>query len=105
MVRVFGHSVFLLFVALCAMQFMGTVSADDLLGQWSTGPLHTHDQLPDAADGQAETDQGEGELEELALAQGDAFRIVHFARAGVLESPSCPRTHFASDLFRPPTLS
>jgi hypothetical protein len=105
MVRTFGYSVFLLFVALCAVQLMGTASADEFLDQWSTGPLHAHEQLPGTADGQPETDQGEGELEELALAQEDAFRIIHLARACILDSASCPRADFASDLFRPPTLS
>jgi hypothetical protein len=104
MVRTFGYSVFLLFIALCAVQPMGTASADDFLDQWFTSPLHAHDQLPGAADGQAETDQGEGELE-LALSQGDAFRIIHLARACIMDSASCPRADFASDLFRPPTLS
>jgi len=105
MVRTFGYSVFLLFVALCAVQLMGTASADDFPGQWSAGPLHAHDQLPGAADGQPETDQGEGELEELALSQGDAVPIIHLARACILDSASCPRADFASDLFRPPALS
>lgn len=105
MVRTFGYSVVLLFLALCAVQLMGTASADEFLAQWSTGPLHAHDQLPGGADGQPETDQGEGELEELALSQGDAFRIIHLARVSILDGASCPRADFASDLFRPPTLS
>jgi hypothetical protein len=58
--------------------------------------------MPGAADGQ--TDQG-GELEELALAQGEAFRIIHLAQLCSLDSASCPRTDFVSDWFRPPALS
>lgn len=103
MVRTFGYGVFLLFVALCAVQLMGTAFADDFPDQWFTGPLHAHDQLPGAADGQPETDQGEPE--ELAFSQGDAFRIIHLARVYILDRASCPRTDFASDLFRPPALS
>ena len=103
MVRTFGYGVFLLFVALCAVQLMGTPSADDFPDQWSTGPLHSHDQLPGAADAQPETDQEEPE--ELAFSQGDAIRIIHLARACILDRASCPRTDFASELFRPPALS
>ena len=103
MVRTFVYSVFLLFVALGAVQLMGPASADEFPDQWSAGPLQAHDPLPGAADGQPETDQGEPE--ELALSQGDAFRIIHLARACILDRASCPRTDFASDLFRPPALS
>jgi len=74
------------------------------LRQWSTSPVHAHDQLPGSPDGQTETDPGEGEFEELALAQGEAFRIIHLARACVLDNASCPRTDFAFDWFRPPAL-
>ena len=105
MVRTFGYGMFLLFFALCAVQLMGTASADDFPDPWSTGPLHAHDQLPGAPDGQAETDQGEGEWEELACSQGDAFHIIHLAQACILDRASCPRTDFASDWFRPPALS
>jgi hypothetical protein len=103
MFRLFQHKVFLLLLALCAVQFLGTGCSDDCLRQWSAGPLHAHDQLPGAPDGQTESDQGEGELEELALAQGEAFRIIHLTRTCILDSASCPRTDFVSDWFRPPT--
>ena len=105
MLRSFGHKVFLLLLALCALQFLGTGCPEDYLRQWSAGPLHAHDQLPGAPDGQTESDQGEGQLEELALAQGEAFRIIHLARTCILDSASCPRTDFVSDWFRPPTFS
>ena len=98
----FGHSVFVLLLALCAVQILGTACSDDCLRQWSASPVHAQDQLPGSPDGQTETDQGEGELEELALAQGEGFRIVHLARICVLDHASCPRTDFASDWFRPP---
>jgi hypothetical protein len=104
MVRTFGYSVFLLFLALSAVQLLDTACADDCR-QGSTGPLHAPAQLPGAADSQPETDQGENELEELALDQGEAFRIIHLARTCILDSASCPRTDFVSGLFRPPTLS
>ncbi len=104
MFRMFGHNLFLLLLALCAVQFLGTGS-DDCLRQWSAAPLQAHDQLPGAPDGQTESDQGEGQLEELALAQGEAFRIIHLARTCTLDSTSCPRRDFISDWFRPPTFS
>jgi hypothetical protein len=105
MFRMFGHHGFLLLLALCAVQFLGTAWSDDCLRQWSSIPLHAQDQVPGTPDGQTESDQGEGELEELALAQGEAFRIIHLTRACSLDSASCPRTAFVSDWFRPPTLS
>lgn len=105
MYRIFGDKVFFLLFALCAAQFLGTGCSDDCLRQWSAGPLHAHDQLPGAPDGQTESDQGEGQLEELALAQGEGLRIIHLARTCVLDSTSCPRTDFVSDWFRPPTFS
>ena len=105
MFRTFGHSLFLFLLAVCAVQFIGTGWSDDCLRQWSAGPLQTHDQLPGPPHGQTESDQGEGELEELALAQGEAFRIIHLTRACSLDSASCPRTDFVSDWFRPPTFS
>ena len=105
MVRIFGHSVFLLLLVLCAVQFMGTACSDDCLRHWSANPIQAQDQLPGSPDGQTESDQGEGELEEVALAQGEAFRIIHLARICALDQASCPRTDFASDWFRPPALS
>lgn len=103
MFRTFGHGFFLLLLTVCAVQFMGTACFDECQRQWSTtSPVHAHDQLPGSPDGQTEGDQGEGELEELALAQGEAFRIVHLARTCALDDASCPRTHFVSDWFRPP---
>jgi hypothetical protein len=102
MFRTFGHSFFLLLLMVFAIELMGMAFFDDDLHQWSTSPAHAQDQLPGSPDGQTESDQGEGELEELALSQGEAFRIIHFARTCVLGYASCPRTDFASDLFRPP---
>ena len=99
-----GSVFFLLLLTVCAVQLMGTACADDCLRQWSTSPVHAHDQLPGSPDGQTETDPGEGELEELALAQGEGFRIIHLARTCILDTTSCPRTDFASDWFRPPAL-
>jgi hypothetical protein len=104
MVRTLGYSVFLFFLALSAVELTVMPTASDFLGLWPSDPLHAHDQLPVAADGQTETDQGEGELE-LALPQGEAFRIIHLARARTQDSASRPRTNFVSDLFRPPTRS
>jgi len=104
MFRTFWHSFFLLLLTVCAVQLMGTACTDDCLRQWPISPVHAHDQLPGSPDGQTETDAGEGELEELALAQGEAFRIIHLARACVLDNTSCPRTDFAFDWFRPPAL-
>jgi hypothetical protein len=98
MFRRFGHCVFVLLLALCAVQFIGTACSDDCLRQGSPSPVHAQDQLPGSHDGQMENDQGE----ELALAQGEAFRIVHLARTCILDHASCPRTEFASDWFRPP---
>lgn len=106
MVRTFRHSVLLVFLALCAVQLQGTACSDDCLRQWTPSPHQTHDSLPGGApDGQTEADQGEGELEELALAQGEAFRIIHLARACVLDSACCPKANFVSGWFRPPALS
>ena len=101
-VRTVGHSLVLLLLALCVVQFIGTACSDDCLPEWSTNPVHAHDQLPGSPDGQTESDQGEGELEELALAQGEAIRIVHLMRSCVLDDTACPRTDFALDWFRPP---
>ena len=104
--RLSGHRLFLLLFAVCAVQLLGTAYPNDCLRQWSPGPpLQAHDQLPGAPDGQTESDQGESELEELALAQGEAFRIIHLSRIRVLHSASCPRTDFTFDWFRPPALS
>lgn len=103
MVRRVGHRLALLLLALCAVQFFGTAWSNDSLRQGSTGPVPAHDQLPGAPDGQTEADQG-GELEELALAQGEAFRIIHLTRTCILDSTSCPRKDFVSDWFRPPAL-
>lgn len=105
MVRLSGHRLFFMLLAVCAVQFLGTAYQNDRLGHWSPGPLQAHDQLPGAPDGQTESDQGESELEELALAQGEAFRIIHLSRTCVVHNACCPRTDFASDWFRPPTLS
>jgi hypothetical protein len=102
MFRTFGHSFFLLFLIVCAVQLLGMACSDDGLRQWSTSPVHAHDQLPGSPEGQTEPDQGKGELEELALAQGEAFRIIHFTQICIVDHASCPRTDFASDLFRPP---
>ena len=104
MVRTISHLLFLL-LAVFTVQFLGTTCSDDCHRQWSPNPLHAHDQLPGTPDGQTESDQGKGELEEFALAQGEAFRILPFARTCILDSASCPRTHFVSDWFRPPALS
>ncbi len=105
MFRKFGYWFFLLLLTVCAVQFLDTAGADECLRQWSASPVHAHDQLPGSPDGQTETDQGKGELEELALAQGEAVRIIHLARICALDQASCPRTDFVSDWFRPPTLS
>jgi hypothetical protein len=102
MFRTFGQSFFLLLLIVCAVQLMGMACSDDGLRQWSASPVHAQDQLPGSPDGQTEGDQSEGELEELALGQGEAFRIIHFTRTCVWDYASCPRTDFASDLFRPP---
>ena len=105
MVHSFLRSFFLLFLALCAVQLMGTASSEEGLRQWAAGPLHAQDQFPGTQDGQTNTDQGEGEVEELALTQADAFRPVPPTRIGIQESASWRQTDFASDLFRPPTRS
>jgi len=102
MVRTVGHSVFLFLFALCVAQFIGTACSDDCLPQGSTAPVHAYDQLPGAPDGETESDQGEGELEALALAQGEALRVIHLTRTCALDHASCPRTIVASDWFRPP---
>lgn len=99
MVRTVVYSVFLLLLAVCAMQFMGTAYSGDCLTQ---GGPHAQDPLPGTPDGQ--TDHGEGELDELAFGQDDAFRADHLAGLRVMESASCLQRDFASDLFRPPTL-
>ena len=104
MVRNFGHSFFLFFLAVCTVQLLGTAYTQDGLAQGST-PLHAQDQLPGAGDGQTEPDQGKGELEELALAQGEPFRIVRLTRSCIPDGASCPRTAFLSDWFRPPAVS
>ena len=103
MVRTFGHRLVLFLLVLGAVQFFGMVCFDDGLRQWSASPVHAHDPLPGTPDGQTEADQG-GELEELALAQGEAFRIVPLAQTCHLDNAFCPRTNFVSDWFRPPTL-
>lgn len=105
MVRTVGHSVFLVLLALCTVQFVDTACFDDCLRQWSTVPVHAHDQLPSPPDGQTESDQGEGELEELALPQREGLRVIDLAQTCVPDHVLCPRTHFASDWFRPPAQS
>jgi hypothetical protein len=92
-------------LALGAVQFSAMVTAADFPGTWSAGAVHTHDQLPGTLDGQTETDHGEGEVEELALGQENAFRVDRLARLRVLDNASCPQSDFALDLFRPPALS
>ena len=104
MVRTIGY-LFILLLVVFAVQLVGTASADDCLRQWSPSPFQAHDQLPGSPDGEAESDQENGELEEFALAQGEAFRILPSTRACILDSTSCPRTDFVSDWFRPPVLS
>lgn len=105
MLRTVGHSVFLVLLALCAVQFIHSACFDDCLRQWPTDLVHVHDQLPGSPDGQTESDQGEGELEELALAQREGLRVIDLARTHVPDHDLCPRTHFTSDCFHPPTLS
>ena len=105
MVRTVGYSVFFVLLALCAVQFVNMACFDDCLRQWSTDPVHAHDQLPGSPDGQTESDQGEGELEELALAQGVGLRVIDLAQTCVPDHVRCPRTHFTSDWFRPPAHS
>jgi hypothetical protein len=102
MLRTVVYSVFLLLLAVCAMQFLGTAYSDDCLTQGGAG-AHAQDPLPGTPDGQ--TDYGEGELEELAFGQDDAFRADPLAGLRVMESASCLQRDFASDFFRPPTLS
>jgi hypothetical protein len=53
-------------------------------------PVHAHDQLPGSPDGQTETDPGEGELRNWRR-PGKAFRIIHLARACVLDNASVRR--------------
>ena len=80
MVRTVRHGVFpLLLLALWALQFMGTPCSNDCQ-RVSPSPLQAHDQVPGSPDGEAEGDQGESELEELAFAQGEAVRIIELAR-------------------------
>ena len=105
MVRSFRHSFFLLFLAVCAVQLMGTASSEEELRQWAAGSSHAQEQLPGTQDGQTNTDQGESEVEELALTQTDAFRPNPLIRTGIQECASWRQTDFASDLFRPPTRS
>src|SRR5690349_312036 len=102
--RTFGHGVLLLLLAWCAVQVIGTACSNDCLRLWSAAPLHAHDQLPGSSDAQTEGDQGEGEAEELALAHGEAFRIIHSGRICIPDHASCPRTNFVYDRFRPPAL-
>ncbi|HSF70305.1 MAG TPA: hypothetical protein VLA47_07965 [Nitrospira sp.] len=104
MVRHFGQSFFLFFLTVCAALLLAAAYTQDCLGQGSA-PLHAQDQLPGTGDGQTEPDQGKGELEELALAQGEPFRIVHLTRTCIHDGASCPRAAFLSDWFRPPALS
>jgi hypothetical protein len=105
MFRMLGQRVVFLLLTMVAMQFLAMATADDWLRQGSAGPLEAHDQLPGTPDGQTESDQSEGELEELAFAQGQALRIIHLTRTCPVDNSSCPRTNFVSDWFRPPTLS
>jgi hypothetical protein len=102
MVRTIGLSMLFLLLAMCVVQFLGATCSVECLHHWSASPVQAHEQLPGSLDGQTELDQGEGELEELALAPGEGFRLVHLARTCVLDHTTCPRTNFASDLFRPP---
>jgi hypothetical protein len=104
MVRIVVSSVFLLLLAVCALQFMGVAYSGDCLRQGSAGP-HAQDPVPGTPDGQTETDYGEGEFEELAFGQPAAFHADHLAGHRIVESASCPQRDFASDLFRPPTRS
>jgi hypothetical protein len=105
MFRMLGQRVVCLLFATFAVQFVATACTDDWLRQWSAVPLEAQEQLPGTTNGQTESDHGEGALEELALAQGEAFRIIHLARTCTVDNSSCPRTNFVSDWFRPPTLS
>ena len=89
MVRTLRHSMFVLLLALCAVQFFASACSDGC--------------VPGSPEGETEGDQGE--LEELALAQGEAFRVIHLRHRCMVDSTSCPRTDFVSDWFRPPALS
>jgi hypothetical protein len=102
MVRTLRHSMFVLLLALCAVQFFATACSDGCV-PGSPGPLQADNQLPGSPEGETEGDQGE--LEELALAQGEAFRVIHLRHRCMVDSTSCPRTDFVSDWFRPPALS
>jgi hypothetical protein len=105
MVRSLLRSIVLLFLAVCAVQLMGTTYSEEGLRQWAAAPPHAQDQFPGTQDSQTNTDQGESEVEELALTQADAFRPVPLTRTGIHESASWRQTDFASDLFRPPARS
>ena len=105
MVRNFLRSFFFFFFALCAVQLMGTAYSEEGLRQGAAGPPHAQDRLPGTQDGQANPDQGESEVEELALTQADAFRPIPLIQTGIQECASWRQTDFASDLFRPPTRS
>lgn len=105
MLRTIGPLFLFAFTVLCAVQLLGIACSDDCLREWSSGPLHAHDQIPGGTDGQPETDgsQGEGELE-LALAHGDGFHAIPRTGSCFFDSLDCPRSTFISDWFRPPLL-
>jgi hypothetical protein len=104
MFRTIGPLFLFAFTILCAVQLLGMACSDDCLREWSSGPLHAHDQIPVGTDGQTETDgsQGEGELE-MALAQGEGFSTILRTSSCAFDSLNCPRSTFVSDWFRPPT--
>ena len=103
--RFLGQSLCLLLLAVSAAQFSGMLRSDDGLRQSAVVPLQAQDRAPASPGDETETNQGKGEFEEMALAQGAAFRVVHLAQTFLPASASCPQTHFTSDWFRPPTLS
>jgi len=105
MLRTIGPLFLFAFTVLCAVQLLGLACSDDCLREWSSCPLHAHDQIPGGTDGQPETDgsQGEGELE-LALAQGDGFHAIRRTGSCFFDNLNCPRSAFISDWFRPPAL-
>ena len=105
MVRSFLRSFCLLFLVACAVKLMGTAYSEGGLRQGAAGPPHAQDQLPGTQEGQANTDQGESEVEKVALIQEDAFRPIPLIQTGIQECASWRQTDFAPDLFRPPNRS
>jgi hypothetical protein len=104
MVRPFKVTFFLLLLAVGLVQVMGAACSDDCLRQWSSLPLHGHDQFPGTQDSQTEADGSEGESPlELALAQGDGLPVIHLTSSCALDTRLCPQNAFLSDWFRPPT--